>query len=129
MPDHSATVVVSNYVYHHLSDGDKERGLAEAYRVLQPGGRIVIGDMMFRPQLTDSRSRRVIGAKVKAFLKKGLPGLLRLLKNVLRYVTGTWEQPADAAWWQHALERAGFVDIDVQPLDHEGGIISARRPI
>jgi ubiquinone/menaquinone biosynthesis C-methylase UbiE len=129
MADCSATVVVSNYVYHHLGDADKERGLAEAYRVLRPGGRIVIGDMMFRPQLTDSRSRRVIGAKVKAFLKKGLPGLIRLLKNVLRYVTGNWEQPADPAWWQQALQRAGFVEIDVQPLDHEGGIISARRPV
>lgn len=129
MPDASATVVVSNYVYHHLSDADKQRGLAEAYRVLRPGGRIVIGDMMFRPQLTDSRGREVIRAKVAAFLKKGLPGLIRLLKNLLRYVTGNWEQPADPEWWRQALQRAGFVEIDVQPLEHEGGLVSARRPL
>ena len=129
MPEASATVVVSNYVYHHLSDADKQRGLAEAYRVLRPGGRIVIGDMMFRPQLTDSRGREVIAAKVKAFLKKGLPGLIRLLKNLLRYVTGNWEQPADAEWWRQALERAGFEEIDVEPLEHEGGLLSARRPL
>ena len=129
MGDCSATVVVSNYVYHHLSDADKERGLSEAYRVLRPGGRIVIGDMMFRPQLTDSRSRRVITAKVRAFLSKGIPGLVRLLKNVLRYATGNWEQPADPEWWRAALERVGFIEIEVQPLEHEGGIVSARRPL
>ena len=129
IPDQSATVVVSNYVYHHLGDGDKEQGLAEAYRVLRPGGRIVIGDMMFRAALTDARSRRVIGAKVKAFLRKGLPGLIRLLKNALRYVTGNWEEPADPEWWRKALVRAGFDEIEVQPLDHEGGIVSARRPV
>jgi ubiquinone/menaquinone biosynthesis C-methylase UbiE len=128
MPDCSATAVVSNYVYHHLKDADKQRGLAEAYRVLRPGGRIVIGDMMFRPQLTDGRSRRVIAAKVRGFLKKGLPGVIRLLKNVARYLTGNWEQPADPDWWRAALERTGFVEIDVQPLEHEGGIVSARRP-
>jgi ubiquinone/menaquinone biosynthesis C-methylase UbiE len=122
-------VVVSNYVYHHLGDADKQQGLAEAYRVLRPGGRVVIGDMMFRPQLTDSRSRRVIGAKVRGFLKKGLPGVIRMIKNVLRYLTGNWEQPADPGWWREALERAGFVEVDVQPLDHEGGIVSARRPL
>ena len=129
MPDGSATVVVSNYVYHHLTDPDKRRGLAEAYRVLRPGGRIVIGDMMFRPRLTDGRSREVIRSKISALLRKGLPGLIRLLKNLLRYVTGNWEQPADPEWWRQALEQAGFVEVDVQPLEHEGGIVSARRPL
>jgi ubiquinone/menaquinone biosynthesis C-methylase UbiE len=127
--DRSATVVVSNYVYHHLNDADKERGLAEAFRVLKPGGRIVIGDMMFRPQLGDQRSRRVIGAKVKAFLKKGPAGIVRLLKNLVRFVAGRWEQPADPDWWRGALERAGFERVEVEPLEHEGGIVSARRPL
>jgi ubiquinone/menaquinone biosynthesis C-methylase UbiE len=127
--DCSATVVVSNYVYHHLNDADKEHGLAEAFRVLRPGGRIVIGDMMFRPQLSDPRNRRVIGAKVRSFMKKGPAGLIRLLKNVVRYLAGRWEQPADPDWWRHALERAGFEQIRVEPLEHEGGIVSARRPL
>lgn len=129
LPDRSATVVVSNYVYHHLSDADKRRGLDEAFRVLVPGGRIVIGDMMFRPQLGDRRGRRVIADKVRALLKKGPAGLVRLIKNAARFAAGEWEQPADAAWWRHALEQIGFVDIEVQPLEHEGGIVSARRPL
>lgn len=128
LEDRSATVIVSNYVYHHLSDADKQRGLAEAFRVLRPGGRIVIGDMMFRPELADRRSRQVILAKVRAFLKKGPAGVARLVKNLVRYALGKWEQPADPEWWRQALERAGFVDIELQPLEHEGGIVSARRP-
>ena len=129
LADQSATVIVSNYAYHHLSDADKQRGLAEAFRVLRPGGRIVIGDMMFRPELGDRRSRRVIAAKVRAFLKRGPAGVVRLIKNLVRYALGQWEQPADPEWWRQALQRAGFIDIALQPLEHEGGIVSARRPL
>ena len=128
LPDRSASVIVSNYVYHHLNDADKQQGLAEAFRVLQPGGRIVIGDMMFRPELGDRRNRRVIISKVKSFLSKGPAGVWRLLKNLLRYAAGQWEQPADPEWWRHALEQAGFIDVELQPLEHEGGIVSGRRP-
>lgn len=128
LPDESSTVVVSNYVYHHLSDADKQAGIEEAFRVLRPGGRIVVGDMMFRPDLTDQRSRRIIGAKVRSLLRRGPAGLLRILKNALRYLTGNWEQPADPEWWRQALERAGFDQVEVQPLEHEGGLVSAVKP-
>jgi ubiquinone/menaquinone biosynthesis C-methylase UbiE len=126
--DRSATIVVSNYCYHHLSDDDKERALAEAFRVLAPGGRIVIGDMMFRVAVADPRNRRVILAKVKAIARRGPAGLVRLLRNALRFATGRWEKPAEGAWWRDALRRAGFERIWVELLDHEGGIVTARRP-
>jgi ubiquinone/menaquinone biosynthesis C-methylase UbiE len=128
LPDGSATVVVSNYVYHHLSDADKQDGIAEAFRVLRPGGRIVIGDMMFRPALADPRNRRIIGSKVRSLVRRGPAGVLRLIKNLLRYLTGNWEQPADPEWWREALIRAGFAHVEVQPLEHEGGIVSAVKP-
>lgn len=127
--DEATTLVVSNYCYHHLSDPDKERGLEEAYRVLQPGGRLVIGDMLFRVDVADRRSRRVLASKIRAILSRGPAGLLRLLKNALRLMTGRWEHPADAEWWRRALQRAGFREIAIELLDHEGGIITARRPI
>ena len=128
LPDGSATVVVSNYVYHHLSDADKEDGIAEAFRVLRPGGRLVVGDMMFRPALADERTRRIVGAKILALLRRGPAGVWRLIKNAFRYLTGSWEQPADPEWWRQALVRVGFEQIDVQPLEHEGGIVSATKP-
>jgi ubiquinone/menaquinone biosynthesis C-methylase UbiE len=126
--DGSASLVVSNYCYHHLSDAEKERGIAEAFRILRPGGRIVIGDMMFTMQVTDRRNRLLILTKVRAILRRGPAGLLRLIKNALRLLTGRWEHPADSTWWRRALDQAGFRDIEIQVLEHEGGIISARRP-
>jgi ubiquinone/menaquinone biosynthesis C-methylase UbiE len=126
--DESVSLVVSNYCYHHLSDDDKQRAITEAFRVLKPGGRVVISDMMFRMQMSDERSRRVILSKVKAILKRGPAGLVRLLKNALRLVTRRWEHPADSAWWQQSLEKAGFEQVGIELLDHEGGIVTARRP-
>jgi ubiquinone/menaquinone biosynthesis C-methylase UbiE len=126
--DESATLVVSNYCYHHLSDEDKERALSEALRVLVPGGRIVIGDMMFRVEVASPRNRRLIWAKVKAIARRGPAGMLRLLRNALRLAAGRWEKPAEGHWWHDALRRAGFEAVSVELLDHEGGIVVARRP-
>jgi ubiquinone/menaquinone biosynthesis C-methylase UbiE len=128
LPDGSATVIVSNYCLHHLSDADKRRALAEAFRVLRPGGRIVVADMMFRVELSDARNRWVIASKVKAILKRGPMGLVRLLKNALRLITRHWEQPADGGWWRSAFSQAGFDRVRVELLEHEGGIVTARRP-
>jgi ubiquinone/menaquinone biosynthesis C-methylase UbiE len=126
--DQSADVAVSNYCFHHLSDEDKKRALAEVHRVLRPGGRLVFGDMMFRVSLTDQRDRRVVGAKVRGMLRKGPAGVGRLAKNAVRFAGRRWEQPARAPWWEQALERQGFEDVQILVLDHEGGIASARRP-
>ena len=128
LPDGSATLIVSNYCLHHLSDADKRRALAEAFRILSPGGRIVVADMMFRVELSDARNRWVIATKVKAILKRGPMGVVRLLKNLLRLITRHWEQPADGGWWRGAFEQAGFDQVCVELLEHEGGIVTARRP-
>ena len=126
--DESAEIVVSNYCFHHLGDADKLRALKEVERVLVPGGRLVFADMMFRVALGDARDRALIRTKVRAMLAKGPAGLWRLAKNGARFATGSWEKPARAEWWETTLAQAGFVDIQVQPLEHEGGIASARKP-
>jgi ubiquinone/menaquinone biosynthesis C-methylase UbiE len=126
--DGTASLVVSNYCFHHLPDADKERALSEAFRVLRPGGRIVIGDMIFRIGLGDRRTRQVLTAKARRILARGPSGVVRLLKNALRLLSGNWEQPADEEWWRDALQRAGFERVEVQLLQHEGGIVGARRP-
>ena len=125
--DATADVVVSNYCFHHLDDAGKEQALLEAYRVLRPGGRLVFGDMMFRVGVTDRRDRDVVKAKVRAMLAKGPAGVLRLAKNGLRFASGRWEQPAPAAWWEGALGRAGFTDVHVEVLEHEGGLAWASK--
>jgi ubiquinone/menaquinone biosynthesis C-methylase UbiE len=128
LADETADLVVSNYCFHHLSDPDKDRALSEAFRVLRPGGRLVFADMMFGVGVTERRDRRVLGQKVRALARKGPAGLLRLLKNAARILIGRWEHPVRAEWWRDALARTGFVDIRVEPLDHEGGIAQAARP-
>ncbi len=126
--DASADLVVSNYCLHHLSNSDKDRALAEIRRVLRPGGRLVLGDMMFSLSPADRRSRRLMLDKVRGLLTLGPKGLLRIVKNAMRVLTRSWEKPVSSDWWREALERAGFEEVAVEALEHEGGIASARWP-
>jgi ubiquinone/menaquinone biosynthesis C-methylase UbiE len=128
LPAGTVDLVVSNYCFHHLRDADKRRALAEAMRVLRPGGRLVIADMMFRVGVVDPRNRAVIAKLVRRILRHGPAGVARILKNVVRLLLRRWEHPADTGWWQAALERAGFADVAVEALVHEGGIAVAHRP-
>lgn len=127
--DGIADLVVSNYCFHHVDDAGKRRALQEALRVLRPGGRLIFGDMMFDLALDHPRNRTILAGKIRAMLARGPAGLLRLAKNAGRLAFGRWERPARAEWWRAALGEAGFVDIEVVVLDHEGGIAQARRPL
>jgi ubiquinone/menaquinone biosynthesis C-methylase UbiE len=127
--DHLADLVVSNYCLHELRRADKDRALAEAIRVLKPGGRLVIGDMMFSFNPMEPRARRVVIVKLRTLTRRGLPGVLRLLKNVALLASGRGEHPANASWWNEALKRFGFHHIEIEVLAHEGGIAIAERPV
>lgn len=123
----SVDVVLSNYCLHHLRHQEKLVALAEIHRVLRPGGRLVLGDMMFSVGLANGRDRAVVEAKVRALLAKGPAGAWRLLRNAARLATGRWEKPASAEWWRQALAETGFERIELELADHEGGIVAAAR--
>jgi len=57
LPDNSVDVIISNCVIN-LS-ADKRRVLAEAFRVLKPGGRFAVSDIVRRKELPQSIARSV----------------------------------------------------------------------
>lgn len=127
LEDESASVVVSSYAFHHLRDDGKELALAEARRILRPGGRLVVCDMMFSLSLR-RRDRRIVAGKVVALARKGPAGLVRLARNAGRLASGRWEHPISPEGWRDLLEARHFVDVDVTLAECEAGLAFARRP-
>jgi ubiquinone/menaquinone biosynthesis C-methylase UbiE len=77
-PDSSIDVVTSSLMMHHLPEDLKVRGLAEIYRVLKPGGRLLIADFM-RP--TGSFLNHIFIAFTRhRGLKSGIEDIQKLLK-------------------------------------------------
>jgi len=126
--DGVADLVVSNYCLHELRHRDKYRALEEARRVLKPGGRLLIGDMMFSFNPLAARDRHVVSTMLGKLARRGLPGIWRLMKNAGRLASGRWEHPASALWWQEALEQSDFHNVRIETLAHEGGIVVAEAP-
>lgn len=89
LPDNAVDVIISNCVIN-LS-GDKDRVLREAFRVLKPGGRFAVSDVVVR------------GA---------VPSEIR--KNVELWV-GCVAGALEEMEYVHKLARAGFDAIDVEP--------------
>ena len=89
LPDASVDVIISNCVIN-LS-GDKDRVLSEAFRVLKPGGRFAVSDVVVRGDVPEAIRRNMelwVGCVAGALEES-------------EYIT--------------KLARAGFVEIGVEP--------------
>jgi len=89
LPDGSVDVVISNCVIN-LS-ADKDRVLAEAFRVLKPGGRFAVSDVVVRGAVP--------------------PAIRRSVELWIGCVAGALEERE----YRTKLARAGFEAIDVEP--------------
>ncbi len=89
LPDNSVDVVISNCVIN-LS-ADKERVLREAFRVLKPGGRFAVSDVVTR-------------GEVPAEVRQNMLLWVGCIAGALQ----DWEYVAK-------LAKAGFDDIDIEP--------------
>ena len=107
LPDASVDVVISNCVINLA--GDKDKVLAEAARVLRPGGRLAISDVIAAPD---------IGEAGKADMAQW---------------TGCIAGALTEAEFRAALAEAGLVDVEIRPThrvhEHAGSaIVRARKP-
>jgi arsenite methyltransferase len=89
LPDGAVDVIISNCVIN-LS-GDKDRVLAEAFRVLKPGGRFAISDIVVRGP---------VPAEIR-----------RSVDLWMGCVAGALEESEYVA----KLQRAGFADVGIEP--------------
>ena len=89
LPDESVDVIISNCVIN-LS-GDKRRVLQEAFRVLKPGGRFAVSDIVVRG---------AVPAEIK-----------RSVELWAGCVAGALEERT----FERLLAEAGFIDIDIEP--------------
>jgi SAM-dependent methyltransferase len=90
LPDNSVDVIISNCVIN-LS-ADKDRVLREAFRVLKPGGRFAVSDVVVRGGEVPQRVRRSMELWVGC-------------------IAGALEEHS----YREKLAGAGFADIDVEP--------------
>ena len=90
LPDSSVDVIISNCVIN-LS-GDKDRVIAEAFRVLKPGGRFAVSDVIVK------------GHDVPADLR-------RSMELWVGCVAGALEEDS----YREKLTRAGFEAVDIEP--------------
>jgi len=89
LPDNSVDVIISNCVIN-LSP-DKDRVLAEAFRVLRPGGRFAVSDVVVHGNLS--------------------PQIRRNMELWVGCVAGALEEKE----YRAKLAAAGFVEIEVEP--------------
>jgi len=122
----SVDVVVSNYALHHLRDPDKAAAVRQAAGWLRPGGRLVVGDMMFG-RGTDARDRAIISSKLALMVRKGPAGWWRIAKNAGRFLLRFQERPVSMQAWVEMFTAAGLVDVVAIPVVNEAAVVRGTK--
>jgi 2-polyprenyl-3-methyl-5-hydroxy-6-metoxy-1,4-benzoquinol methylase len=123
----SVDLVVTNYALHHLRDRDKSALVQHSFEWIRPGGRLVIGDMMFGRGVS-REDREVITPKIRSLAKRGASGWWRILKNAWRFTLRLQEKPLPASAWETLVQEAGFSQVHLRRVLAEACVLSARKP-
>ena len=59
LPDNTADCIISNCVINLVPVGDKQAVFDEIFRLLKPGGRVAISDILARKQLTTEVKKNI----------------------------------------------------------------------
>jgi len=127
LPSSSADLVVSNYALHHLRRAEKQQLLRRCRDWLVPGGRIVVGDMMFS-LVGDPEGRSIAASKVVAIARRGPAGWWRVAKNAWKVLVARQECPESMATWEQMLVAAGFRVCRSERVVAEAAMVSAVVP-
>jgi SAM-dependent methyltransferase len=130
LPDAAVDVILSNCVIN-LS-ADKRQVLAEAFRVLKPGGRFAVSDVVFRGEVPDAVKRSMelwIGCVAGALHETEYRGLLREVGFEEIEVEPTRIHRADDArlFFQDAgLDPIGLEEVDGKVMS---AFVRAKKPV
>ena len=119
---------MTNYTLHHLRDADKALLMNRSFEWLRPGGRLVIGDMMFG-RGGSSEDRAIYASKAKSFVRRGPAGWWRLAKNVARFSLRVREKPMTAQQWERLVRAARYEGISSRRIVAEACVVTATRPL
>ena len=129
LPDGSVDVIISNCVIN-LS-GDKRRVLAEAFRVLKPGGRFAVSDVVVRGAVPAEVRRSMelwVGCVAGALEEQEFLALLRDVGFEAPSIEPTRVYQADDA--RAFLEGAGIDSLAAEAIDGKfmAAFVRARKP-
>jgi len=133
LPDNSVDVIISNCVVN-LSP-DKDRVLREASRVLKPGGRFAVSDIIYRGEMPEELRRNLelwAGCMAGALKEEEYVGKLKAagFQNIDVEVTRVWKQEdiqgTEAA---EAVDRLGPEAREQALLSFVSAFIRAQKPV